>query len=861
MRASLLILLLLTVGKVAFSQSSMDNSMLFKDFIAYIDENSDYRFSYPDDIKNKRLIINERININDPDSFKEFLESAGIAIKVRKNLLIFKKVKVFEEPVISEQQNEVQNRVVSGFVRDGNSGESLIGAHVIDIATGRGVTTNLYGFFSLTLTGDTIEVSFIGYEPQRIVAKPGVSDYEFGLIPSTKMLSEVVITSEREIHEVTEMSKVTLQPEKIKKLPVFMGETDVMKTLQLLPGVQSGNEGSSGIYVRGGGQDQNLILLDGVPVYNANHLFGFFSVFNADAINQVSLIKGGFPARYGGKLSSVIDIQMKEGNMNEFEGEGAVGLIASKLTLSGPINQGKTSFMVSGRRTYIDALTVPLMKWSGADRVFGYNFWDLNAKINHIANPKDRFYLSFYSGRDKFYNDYKFNQIADINEKEHSNINWGNITSAFRWNRRFTDRLFGNLTATYSRYRFELETILDYNYGESVESPDLYRENDYFSNIQDLGVKMDFDYFLNNNHQVKFGVNAINHQLKPGISSFRSHTETDTTFGSTKVDLNEFYAYLEDEFKLFNSTSLNVGLHFSGAEVASRNYFYLQPRISLNQKVAKNWSVKASYARMAQYIHLLVNSGVGLPTDLWVPSTDLVKPQVSDQIALGVASTFIGMEVSVEGYYKWMDNLIEYKEGAGFLDIDSEWEHKVEFGKGDSYGVELFVQKKVGRSTGWVGYTWSKTTREFPNLNFGKPFPYRYDRRHDISVVYNYELNKRINVSGVWVYGTGNAITLPTASIPKATWDSSGPSYEEFVKQYPGRNSTRMQDYHRLDLSISFKKQKRWGERSWVFGVYNAYSRQNPTFIDFDDTKPNEKQFKKISLFPIIPNVSYQFKF
>ncbi len=847
---------LLLFGNGLIGQSGIENTVTFQEFIEYLDQHTDYRYSYPDELNNRTLVLGGDINFSAPHEFESFLLPAGIELKVRKNLLIFKKQKN-SEPVPAS----LQKRVLSGYVRDEESGESLIGAHVIDVNSGAGVSTNVYGFFSLVVTGDYIEASYIGFEKVKIKLQPDQSELTINLQPHSNMLSEVVITGEQKITEVTAMSIMKLAPEKIKKLPVFMGESDVLKSLQLLPGVQSGNEGSSGIYVRGGGQDQNLILLDGVPVYNANHLFGFFSVFNTDAIKNVSLIKGGFPARYGGRLSSVVDIQMKEGNMNKLEGEGALGIIASKLTLSGPINQGKTSFMVSGRRTYIDALTVPLMKLGGANPVFGYNFWDLNAKINHIASKKDRFYLSFYSGRDRFFNEHKFKRLPDVDEEEHQTLNWGNITSAFRWNRQFNKKLFANLTTTYSRYQFKLATTLDYQYSEGFGSPDIYRESAYFSNIQDIGMKVDFDYFLDNHHHIKFGANAISHQLKPGVSSYKSHTEVDTTFGSRQINLEEYYVYLEDEIKLMRSLSMNLGIHVSGAAVANSFYQSVQPRVSLNQKLSNQWSFKASYARMAQYIHLLVNSGIGLPTDLWVPSTDIVKPQLSDQVAAGVVANLGGIELSVESYYKWMDNLIEYKDGAGFLDIDSDWEHKVAFGTGKSYGIECFVQKKIGQSTGWVGYTWSKTNRHFDQLNFGKAFPYRYDRRHDVSLVYSYQISEQISLGAVWVYGTGNAITLPTSSYPKATWDTNEINYNEFIKHYPGRNSSRMEDYHRLDLNVSFKKQKRWGERTLVFGLFNAYNRQNPTYIDFDDRDPQNKQFKKFSLFPIMPNVSYQFKF
>ena len=449
-----------------------------------------------------------------------------------------------------------------------------------------------------------------------------------------------------------------------------------------------------------------------------------------------------------------------------------------------------------------------------------------------------------------------------VDEKEREDLKWGNVTYAFRWNHKLSDRLFSNLTLICSLYRFKLGTIIDYQYSAPREDEaNIYRENKYYSNIADLGAKMDYNFYINNNHMVRYGVNFTHHILHPGESVYKSNTVPDTTFGTRQLYLDEFYMYAENDFSLTQSTKINIGVNFSGAFTESKLYPNLQPRVSINQKLSSRLSLKLSYARMAQYIHLLVNSGVGLPTDLWVPSTDEVKPQLSDQVAFGMAASLFGFELSTETYYKYMKNLIEYKDGAGFLDITNEWVDKIEFGTGYSYGIEFLLQHKLGRSTGWIGYTWSKSNRDFKNLNFGKEFPYRYDRRHDISLVYNYKINERIDLGAVWVFGTGNPVTLPVSTYPKASWNSSQSDYEGFVKNYPGRNSSRMKNYHRLDVSVSFTKEKKWGQRKWVFGVYNAYSHLNPTFISFSNENPSERGFKQVSLFPIIPNVSYQFKF
>jgi hypothetical protein len=833
----------LFVASPLYSQSTNAKIKRFSDLVAYLEMYTQFKFAYPEKLANVTLEVNESVNLNDPKQLQQLLGPYGIEIVRKDDLLIFRK------------RNNTTKKI-SGFVRDAENGESLVGANVIDLTSGKGVGANTFGFFSLDTSGDSIAVSFVGYAYKKLSIKDGAAELLIALEKEDNVLDEVLISGTN-TRELPEISTIRLSAEKIKKIPVFMGETDLLKTLQLLPGVQAASEGTAGFQVRGGGPDQNLILLDGVPVYNANHLFGFFSVFNADAINSVELIKGGFPARYGGRLSSIVDIQMKEGNLHKFEGEGAIGLVASRVTVNGPINKGKTSFMLSARRTFLDVLTVPFAKLANSDRIMSASFWDLNAKVNHIISPTDRIYLSFYSGRDRLYDDYSIDE-SDMKEDEHAEIKWGNVTSAFRWNHQYTDQLFSNLTATYTRYQFELGTKVHYQF---PNTPDISRNNQYHSNIRDAGLKMDFDYFFNNDHLIKFGTNLVHHTLRPGVSKFQSHIQIDTTFGSPEINLSEMYIYVEDEVLLSGSTRANIGVHYSAARAGSKTYMSWQPRFTINQRLGHALSLKASYARMAQYIHLLVNSGIGLPTDLWVPSTERVKPQLSDQVALGASSVYKHFEISVEGYYKWMNNLIEYKDGAGFLDIDSEWENKIEFGSGNSYGAELFVQKKSGRSTGWIAYTWSKSTRQFDNLNFGKSFPYRYDRRHNVSIVYNLAINDRIDFGAVWVYNTGNAVTLPTSTYPKATWNSNAPGYEDFVKHYPGRNSSRMKDYHRLDFSVSFKKTKQWGERKWVFGVYNTYSRLNPIYIELDDENHLNKKFKQLSIFPLIPHISYQFKF
>lgn len=773
--------------------------------------------------------------------------------------------------------SNAQNYTVSGYIKDNANGESLIGANVIEQNSLDGTSSNTYGFYSLTLpAADSISLlySYVGYQPQ-IIKLPLRKDTTIHVeLTESAMLDEVVISAAdaEKIQEVTQMSTVSVPIEQIKALPALLGEVDVLKTLQLLPGVQSGNEGTSGLYVRGGGPDQNLILLDGVPVYNASHLFGFFSVFNADAINNVQLIRGGFPARYGGRLSSVIDISMKEGNMKEFHGEGSIGLIASKLTLEGPIVKDKTSFIISGRRTYIDLLARPLIKaQTGGDEVVGYYFYDVNAKINHRFSDKDRLFLSTYLGDDRFYARYYDEDIQNgvtLEDEDEAGLRWGNITSALRWNHIFTPKLFSNTTLTYSRYRFDISEEYRYEYLSDTSDQVLVDQGlaKYLSGIEDFAAKIDFDYLPSPRHGIRFGANAIHHTFRPGALNYQYDDESygeslDTLLGAQETRAIEFAAYVEDDIEISRRLKVNAGVHFSGFSVNDEMYTSVQPRIAGRYLLNDQTSLKASYVQMAQFIHLLTNSGIGLPTDLWVPATDRVKPQTAQQFALGGAYNWnSSYEISLEGYYKTMDNLISYEEGASFIDVNEDWQDKVTVGEGRSYGAELLVQKKQGRTTGWLGYTLSWTDRQFPELNFGKRFPYKYDRRHDLGLAVVHNWKERIDLSFSWVFGTGNAISLPTAKYSGMPRDNF---YSNNIYYYGERNSYRMSAYHRLDASITFHKKTRWGERAWVFGVYNAYNRRNPFYLYIDESGEygQEGEFKQVSLFPVIPSFSYRFNF
>lgn len=777
--------------------------------------------------------------------------------------------------------SNAQVSTISGYVKDAETGETLIGANIYDSQSKKGTVANEFGFFSLSLPKDSVHlnISFIGYQTQHhpIYLKSNIQ-LNISLLTNSA-LDEVMVTARENEAENTQMSVINIPMQKVKSLPVLLGEQDIIKTIQLLPGVQSGSEGASGLYVRGGGPDQNLILLDGVPIYNASHLFGFFSIFNADAINNVKLIKGGFPARYGGRLSSVLDISMKDGNMKKISGEGSIGLISSKFTLEGPIIKDKTSFIISGRRTYIDALAQPLIRWNDKNSNFGenksrttagYYFGDLNAKINHIFSPTSRLYLSGYYGLDKFYqnNEATYHREDGIEEsKDKSSIQWGNKIVALRWNKIIQPKLFLNTTATYSQYKFGLYQENEFSNQNPVESISSNYASEYTSGIRDWTGKLDFSYLPNNKHSIRFGAGNTYHTFTPGASQEKLNDNDVNVLninkGSNSQYSHEHWIYAEDDWKITARLKINVGLHLSGFSAKEKWYFSPEPRISGRFMLSEQSSIKASYSRMSQNLHLLTNPTIGLPTDLWVPATELVPPEYSDQVALGYSHSFKkGIQLSVEGYYKEMQNLIAYKEGASFLGTLTDWQDKVNIGNGNSYGLEVLLEKKLGKTTGWIGYTLSRSNRQFDELNFGKAYPYKYDRRHDISIAITHKFNQKVDVGIVWVYGSGYATTLAKQKYNGTqTMSNSFDNYLTPIDHIEERNDYRMPSYHRLDIGINFHKQKKRHTRTWSFGLYNAYSRQNAYFLYFGSDENDDLKLNQVSIFPIIPSVSYQIKF
>jgi len=772
----------------------------------------------------------------------------------------------------SQQALQPPRYTISGFIKDSLNGETLIGATITVKGQTKGISSNQYGFYSITLTaGNYVLIcSFVGFNSKVISIKlDSDKQIDFEMMSGIKLSEEVIVSTKKRDANVknAQMGKFVLPIEQIKSIPAFLGEVDLLKTIQLLPGVRNAGEGSAGIYVRGGGPDQNLILLDDAPVYNTGHLFGFFSIFNSDAIKNVSLIKGGMPAQYGGRLSSVLDISMKEGNNQKLQVDGGIGLIASRFSIQGPLKKNKASFIVSARRTYIDAMVKPFISKTSQFYGSGYYFYDLNAKVNYKFSDRDRIYASGYFGRDVF-------DFVNGQQSLKVNIPWGNATGTLRWNHVFNKKLFANTTAVYNDYNFNFKAS----------------QNDFTiklaSGIRDISLKQDFDLYPFTGHKIKFGGLYTYHRFTPSVLSGQQDSVVFKPNNAQIKYAHEAAIYIQDDWEINDKLKINMGLRYSAFKqigpyklytsddngnhtdsivfdkgTGVRSYGGLEPRLTLRYALNDETSVKASVTRNLQYIHLVSNAGTTLPTDIWVPSTYKVKPQISWLYAAGVFKNFRDnmYETSIELYYKKMQNQIEYQEGYTPTTLE-DTENSFTFGNGWSYGSEFFVNKTKGRLTGWIGYTLSWTWRKFPGLNDGDKYPAKYDRRNDLSIVAMYKLSKKWRVSATFVYGSGNAATLP-----QRFYIIGG----VLTQEYSRINEYRLPAYHRLDLSaiLTPKRSERHKWKSeWVFSIYNAYSRLNPYFIYFDQSgNPYNGtlkiQAKQVSLFPIIPAVTWNFKF
>ena len=741
---------------------------------------------------------------------------------------------------------------VSGYVKDVKTGETIIGASVYISNEKRGTTTNSYGFYSISgKQADSIGIviSYQGYKPQLFTVSGNADQtLDYNLEEKSNDLKEVVVSSARNNSNVAKarMGIINIPMKQIKTLPAIAGERDILKIVQLLPGVQSGQEGTTGFYVRGGNTDQNLVQLDEATVYNPNHLFGLFSTFNTNAIKSVTLIKGGYPAQYGGRLSSILDITMKEGNKKKFSGEGGIGLISGNLTLQGPITKNKSSFIISARRTFFDLITKAVIPKNKNNTT--YYFYDVNAKVNFELGKKDKLYLSFFKGLDNA----KYAGASSLNY----GINFGNSTTIARWNHLFNKKLFSNTSFIYNDYHLSLTTTQDQYYAQ------------LYTGIKDVNLKTDFSNFPSSSHSIKAGVNYSYSTLFPSTSSAkipRSGNINKPNLDSIERKYSSIVScYVNDDITLSDKVSASLGIRVPVFIKSDIIYTKIEPRATIKYQLNDATSIKAAYTVMNQFQHLVPSSTASLPTDIWISSSKIVKAQTSQQIALGLFKNFKDntYEASIEGYYKTMNNQVLFKEGAESLqqaDIDS----KLTFGKGNSYGVELFVKKNLGRLTGWLSYTLSWTNQKFDSLNFGKQFPFTYDKRHNLSVVGTYDLSKRWTMSAAFVFTSGGAFTLPTG---RAGVYGDGSLYDGTYHDYTGRNNYRYRAYHRLDLNaIRHGHAKIFGnkyESELVISVYNIYSRRNPYFIYLKkDAITKDISAREVSLLPIIPSISYNFKF
>lgn len=786
---------------------------------------------------------------------------------------------------------------VSGYITDISSKETLIGATILDLKSGRGTITNEYGFYSITLPDGPVEfrTGYVGYKPVVIpftLYKDTIINID---IPTIDALNEVTIYGNREILGVrgSQMSAIDIPIEQIKAVPAMFGETDVLKALQLLPGVQAGAEATAGLYVRGGNPDENLLLLDGVPVYNVNHMFGMFSVFNPDAIKNVTLYKGSFPAHYYGRLSSVVDIRMKDGDLNQYHGNASVGLVSSKINLEGPIIKGKTSFNISARRTYSDLLLNSAI-WLNKqfdfantdDLSMGYYFYDLNLKLNHKFNDNDRLYVSWYSGDDDIYFNYRSSGGA-YKEKTRLNWRWGNTVAAIRWNHVLGPKLFMDVSANYTQYRHKM--------GIHIKEDD--KKNNYKgsmginmkSGIYDASFRSDFHWSPSSGQDIRFGGSYTHHKFTPDVMELSMNSsetmdndsvqtnDFNQTFGSRHIVAHEYQLYAEDDIELTDVIKFNIGAGYAGFSVNNRYYNSLEPRLSARFLVTDELSVKTGYAYMTQYVHLLSNNVINLPTDLWVPVTDKVEPEHSHQWALGAAYSIDGLaDFTLEGYYKQMDNLLEYKEGSTYMSGDTDWQNKVAMGKGWSYGLELMAQRSVGRLNGWIAYTWNKSQRKFDRpgmvINGGRTFDAKYDRRHKLDITCNYKFSDRFDMSATWLFETGNCGTIYTQYYDSeilADEKDEQYQYTTTLGYYENRNNFRLNPTHRLDLSFNWhRKLSERVNRTLNLSIYNAYNNRNPflVYVYTDsyyrgDEWVEERTLRQLTLFPILPTLSYSISF
>lgn len=895
------LLVILALPQVSFDCLSQDNETVSMN-LDRLKERLGVRFVYDSELgklldKNYEGTSVEGLTLE--KALGRLLEGTGIKWEVRGGY------------VVLTRDTPVRKRyTVCGYVTDEVTGETLIGAGVVAStgsatksvsATGRvgntgtgkegrsaagttGTSTNNFGFYSLTIPEGEVELtySYIGCaaRTKRINLKKNLT-LNVALAPSAEIKSARITARKDAGIRSTYMGAIEVPHELIANTPVVLGETDVLKTLQMMPGVQGGNEGFSGIYVRGGGVDENLMLLDGTAIYNVSHLFGLLSVFTPEAVKKVTVYKGSFPARYGGRVSSVVDVRTNDGNAKKISGSVTAGFLAEKFHLEGPLKNENTTFSLSARGMHT-FLFDRAIKWAGSP--LNYAFYDVNAKVSHKFSDRSRGWIGLYSGRDyfryedksksskRFYgSDYEPYTMITGNENN-LNLSWGNNVLSARWTYIFNNKLFADFTAYGNLYRMGIHSVTE-NSEKSELGETFFRSvSDYSSGILDAGLKADFDYTPSTNHLIKFGGEYVRHGYRPEITKSNvrnvndSRVFADTTYSdaaSRRVNGNEMSLYIEDDISVGNRLTLNPGLHLSLFNVRGRFYFCPEPRVSSKFDISEDWSAKTAYSRMSQYVHQLTSGTLDIPTDLWVPITAEIRPVTSDLVSAGAYYTGLkGWEFSLEGYYKRTDNVLEYKDGRLALSSSVNWEDNVSMGEGRAYGLELYARKVVGKTTGTLAYTLSKAERIFRDgsINDGRWFPAQFDRRHVINATVNHKFNSRIDLTASWAFLSGNCMTIPTRGSALIT-----PSGDDVAVDYvSGRNNYRLPPTHHLDVSVNFRKQKRHGERIWNFGIYNLYCAQNPSWCVYDAYE-KEGEWKpaisKRSFLTFLPSFSYTFKF
>lgn len=842
------------------------NNQSLESIIRKIEYESGYSFMYRDDID---LSVRKTISVKN-----KFLSSILPLIFQNTNI----DWRISGKHIILH--NKSRKITVSGYVRDKSTGESLIGVSVRDTLSYKGTISNNYGYYTFTTSDPEIRLqfSYVGYKPEIINITPQNDTVIHVLLEQSTFLKEVIIDAKMNKPFSPSSGSIELTREQIKNTPTAFGETDVLKTIQLLPGVQAGVEGSSGIYVRGGGPDQNLMLLDGVNVYNAGHFYGIFSIFNGDAVKKVTLYKGSFPARFGGRLSSVIDIRQRDGNMKEYHGSVGIGLLSGTLNLEGPIIKDKTSFSISGRRFWADAFLRTAKLFTDETVPILY-FYDINAKISHIFNDKSRLYLSVYNGKDFM--------GAETGKKDESNyeymrFHWGNTLGSLRWNYVFNPKLFVNATVAYNQYKFDFLSENNYswllyypeekNYGLQKRSSSSYQ----YSGIEDWSGNVDFEFIPNPNHHIRFGAGYIYHTFKPEVHGSKEYEEdhtgiivnNDIPFMSEVIKAHETSLYAEDEITLNEHWKANLGAHFSTFNVREKHYKSIQPRVSLGYELNRNLSFKSSYSMMSQYVHLLTNSSLSNPTDIWVPSIPKLAPMKAQQFTLGAFyNTRTGYNFSIEGFYKNMKNLLEYKEGSLWGSSSKPWHEQVEAGKGNAYGVELFAEKTEGKLTGWIGYTLAWNNRKFPTINQGKEYPAKYDRRHDVKFNMTYKANHRWDLFATFTLASGNVYSLPLNEYPSLgniEWPHQSEGDYKWLEEYGNRNNYRAKPIHHLDIGANYyrKKNAKGRQGVWTFTIFNIYNSKCPYFIyPSTNEKTGKRVLSQFTFLPILPAATYTYKF